>query len=250
MPSRRFTLPLVMLLAVFGLGLYLLMSGIAVRPWGFADVFDPQRTIGGGLLMLGAFTVTLFLAARSSIPRDPAKAARRFRKAAEKGSAAAQFNLGVLYDTGRGVPGDLGAAVTWYRKAAQQGFAEAQFNLAQMHRRGEGAERDAAEAVKWFLKAAKQGHVLAQFNLSIMYEHGAGVGKDDTKAADWCRKAAEQGHADAQYNLGQMYRLGQGCPATPPRPQSGSAAPPLSPWRPPPRGASGSCPDRGAGCRG
>ena len=215
MEGRRFTLSLVMFLAVFGFGLYLLMSGIAVRPWGFGAVYDPQRTFGGAFLMLGALTVALYLAARSTIPRNPAKAARWFRKAAEKGGAAAQFNLGILYDTGRGVPRDLGAAVTWYRKAAEQGFAEAQFNLAQMYRRGEGAESDAAEAVKWLLKAAKQGHVVAQFNLSHMYEHGVGVDKDDTEAANWCREAAEQGHGDAQYNLGQMYRLGQGVPRDP-----------------------------------
>ena len=77
MGGRRFTLSLVMSLAVFGLGLYLLMSGIAVRPWGFADVFDPQRTIGGGLLMLGALTVVLIQAARPNIPGDPAKAAEQ-----------------------------------------------------------------------------------------------------------------------------------------------------------------------------
>jgi hypothetical protein len=227
MEGRRFTLSLVMFLAVFGFGLYLPMSGIAVRPWGFSAVYDPQRTFGGGFLILGALTVALYLAARSTIPRNPAKAVRWFRKAAEKGGAAAQFNMGILYDTGRGVPRDLGAAVTWYRKSAEQGFAEAQFNLAQMHRRGEGAESDAAEAVKWLMKAAKQGHVLAQFNLSHMYEHGVGVDKDDTEAANWCRKAAEQGMATPSTTWARCTASARACPATPAKPPSGCAAPPL-----------------------
>ncbi|MDP6787884.1 MAG: hypothetical protein QGI13_12230 [Rhodospirillales bacterium] len=47
MGGRRLTLSLLIFLLLFGLGLYLLMSGIAVRPWGFGDVFDPQRTVGG-----------------------------------------------------------------------------------------------------------------------------------------------------------------------------------------------------------
>ena len=96
--------------------------------------------------MLGALTITLFQASQSNIPRDPAMVARRFLKAAQTGNATAQFNLGVLYDTGRGVPRDLIIAMNWYRKAAHQGFAEAQFNLAQMYRQGEGAEHDCPEA--------------------------------------------------------------------------------------------------------
>ena len=40
---------------------------------------------------------------------------------AEKGNAPAQFNLGLMYDNGRGVPKDEAEAVKWYRKAADQG---------------------------------------------------------------------------------------------------------------------------------
>lgn len=44
---------------------------------------------------------------------------------AEKGHPVAQFNLGFLYDTGRGVPQDFEEAVKWYRRAAAQGYVEA-----------------------------------------------------------------------------------------------------------------------------
>ncbi|EET45193.1 Sel1 repeat protein [Neisseria sicca ATCC 29256] len=49
-------------------------------------------------------------------------------QSAKQGNADAQFNLGLMYDSGRGVRQDYTKAVQWYRKAAEQGVAEAQFN--------------------------------------------------------------------------------------------------------------------------
>ena len=47
---------------------------------------------------------------------------------------SAQFNLGAMYGTGRGVPQDDAEAVRWYRLAAEQGNADAQFNLGVVYR--------------------------------------------------------------------------------------------------------------------
>ena len=47
----------------------------------------------------------------------------------DQGLAQAQFNLGVMYDTGEGVPQDDEEAVRLYRLAADQGLADAQYNL-------------------------------------------------------------------------------------------------------------------------
>ena len=49
------------------------------------------------------------------------------RARAEAGDATAQLDLGLMYGTGRGVPQDFAEAVGWYRKAAEQGTALAQF---------------------------------------------------------------------------------------------------------------------------
>ena len=43
---------------------------------------------------------------------------------AERGSAAAQFNVGMRYATGTGVPQDYAMAASWYRKAADQRIKE------------------------------------------------------------------------------------------------------------------------------
>jgi len=54
------------------------------------------------------------------------EAASWYRKAADKGNAAAQYNLGILYADGRGVLKDAAQASAWFSKAAAQGFGAAQ----------------------------------------------------------------------------------------------------------------------------
>jgi len=49
-----------------------------------------------------------------------------WRPLAEQGEADVQFNVGLMYDKGKGVPQDDAEAVKWYRKAADQGHADAQ----------------------------------------------------------------------------------------------------------------------------
>ena len=56
-------------------------------------------------------------------------------KAAERGSAKAQFEAGLMYFYGVGVPVDMEKAAYWFEKAKKQGFADpgnmllkAQFN--------------------------------------------------------------------------------------------------------------------------
>ena len=70
----------------------------------------------------------------------------------------AQFNLGVMYNTGRGVAQDDKQAVAWYRKAAEQGDAMAQFNLGVMYNTGSGVAQDYKQSYAWFSSAAANGH--------------------------------------------------------------------------------------------
>ena len=96
--------------------------------------------------------------------------------------------------------------------AAEQGFARAQYNLGVMYDKGRGVPQDFAEAMKWFRKAADQNHAKAQFNIGFMYERGQGVAQNYAGAMSWYRKAADQGDAAAQTNVGSMYATGHGVP--------------------------------------
>ena len=146
------------------------------------------------------------------IPQDYVEAARWYRQAAEQGDADAQFSIAIMYDNGQGVPQDDVEAVRWYRQAAEQGNTSAQFNLAIMYDSGQGVPQDDVEAVRWYRQAAEQGNASAQFNLALMYTYGEGVPQDYAEAAKWYRQAAEQGNTSAQFNLAIMYDNGQGVP--------------------------------------
>ena len=146
------------------------------------------------------------------IPMDAVKAAFWFRKAAEQQHADAQHSLGLMYEYGLGVPENDIQAVFWYRKAAEQGHAEAQHFLGHMYDDGEGVPVDDVQAVSWYRKAAEQGYAGAQYTLGVKYALGKGVPMDGVQAVSWYRKAAEQGYARAQYTLGSTYDDGYRVP--------------------------------------
>ena len=79
------------------------------------------------------------------------------------------FDLGVKHAAGKGVPQDYVQAANWYRKAADRGLAAAQWSLGNLYRSGEGVPQNDAEALKWYRKAADQGNVGALLALGNMY---------------------------------------------------------------------------------
>lgn len=133
------------------------------------------------------------------------KALALFLKAAEGGSANAQYIVGTYCESGR-IDGnaDLAAAVAWYRKAARQGFAAAQTRLGMMYAHGEGLAKDNRQAHAWFSRAAEQGDGLAQYQLAQMLEHGTGIEADPALAEAWYLKAAEQGIVEAQLRMAKL----------------------------------------------
>ena len=92
---------------------------------------------------------------------DYATALRLFQQLADKGSATAQLNLGIMYANGQGVAQNYAEAVKWYGLAANQGLAAAQHNLALMYTNGQGVPQNYVLAYKWFSLSAAQGHAEA-----------------------------------------------------------------------------------------
>ena len=80
---------------------------------------------------------------------DYATALKLWRPLAERDNAAAQGNLGNMYENGRGVAQDYAEAVKWLGKAADQGNVEAMHNLGLMYAKGQGVPQDYMEAYKW-----------------------------------------------------------------------------------------------------
>jgi hypothetical protein len=133
---------------------------------------------------------------------DYVKAFRLFKSLAEQGNVDAQFNVGEMYDNGKGVPEDNAKAVYWYRKSAEQGDKWAQFNLGIKYDKGEGVPENDAKAVHWYRKAAEQGLARARLRLSLMYATGDGVPEDYVQAYAWSSIAAVQGEELAKKSQG------------------------------------------------
>ena len=87
---------------------------------------------------------------------------------ADQGMAAAQFNLGITYDTGLGVSENDAEAVKWFRTAADQGHAKPQFNLGNMYYFGEGVPENNIRAYVWWSMAKTQGNTGAATNINIL----------------------------------------------------------------------------------
>ena len=126
---------------------------------------------------------------------------------AEAGDPKAQYYIGFMHYSGKGVNQDSLEALKWVKPAAESGLAEAQYLFAMMNEEGlpepKGNEKEKgkgkakakakarkvvhkAEAIKWLTLASEQGHVTAQVKLAERHLHGQGVPQDMVQAYTWC----------------------------------------------------------------
>ena len=154
---------------------------------------------------------------------------------AEKGDAQAQYELGLLYQTGEGnLKADTQAAIDWLSQSAKNGLEKAdkalndiyanRDNIADMlqshadkagnifdqgvaagkdlwnQMMNSGVAKDTEKAVDWITKAASAGNAAAQNKLGEMYLNGTGVKQDKKAAASWFKKACDNGNADGCSN--------------------------------------------------
>lgn len=155
----------------------------------------------------------LYLTGRNNhVPKDVKKAIYWLTQAAEQGEARARFNLYFVYRDGEGVPSDWELAGNWLVKASEAGSKEADGELASIYMFGGIFAPDDDKANIYLKKLAQSGDPWAQYNLALNFEFGRGLEVDEKEAAALYRKAAESGFADAQFRLGQAYMSARGVP--------------------------------------
>jgi hypothetical protein len=76
--------------------------------------------------------------------------------AADLGYCPAIYELGVCYETGRGVTRNEASAAACFRQAAENDHYEAQVRLGLMYERGLGVAQNTDEAIRWYRRAAAQ----------------------------------------------------------------------------------------------
>jgi TPR repeat protein len=157
---------------------FALFTLVAVTSAGFADILDDA-------LNAASFG-------------DYKKAHQLWLIEAEKGSAEAQANIGLLYGDGLGVPQSDKEAVKWYRMSAEQGERRAQYYMGTVYEDGRGIPQDYKEAARNYRLAAVQGFIKAQYKLGLLYLKGQGVVRSTENAYAWWSVAASKGHKEAQ----------------------------------------------------
>jgi TPR repeat protein len=120
-----------------------------------------------------------------------------FTIAAESGLDLAQYNLGILYFTGRGADVDYDLAFKWTQAAADQGHIAALFNLGSLYFSGQGTTPDEDRAVELYGRSAKSGHADAALTLAKMYRDGESVDQDPVQAHVWASMALNNEHREA-----------------------------------------------------
>ena len=99
---------------------------------------------------------------------DYKKAYKFWLTLAEQGNVTAQYNLGYIYEKGKGVPQDYKEAVRLYRLSAEQGDVDAQLKLGVSYGMGRGVPKDYALAHMWWNLSGSNGNKEAAENRDIV----------------------------------------------------------------------------------
>ena len=120
--------------------------------------------------------------------------------------ALAQYFVARLYEQGIGLEKSHEKAIEFLEKSADNGNYPAEFDLGVLYNDGKGGlVQDKAQACKLFEKAADQGHTMAMHNTGYCYQSGVGAKKDLDKAIHYYSKATEAGSVRSGHNLAMVY---------------------------------------------
>lgn len=144
---------------------------------------------------------------------DTEKAKAAYQQAADQGNAEAMIRLGGLHFNAKDGKGDPQAALSWYKKAAEKGNRDAYYQLGLLSEAGVTTHIDYANALKDYEHAAKLGSQQGMLAAARMLQYGIGVAVNQKQAALYYEMLAGLGNAFAQYQLAELYEK-KGIPET------------------------------------
>ena len=138
------------------------------------------------------------------------------REKAQQGDVEAQLKLGDEFFFGRNRPRNPTVAAYWFRQAAEQGSAAGLYNLGVCQEQGWGIGRSRASAYLSFEKAAQAGLPAARMRRAILLFRGVAPEKTDSgeppgvtaspvKAAELLRELIREGFAPARFELANLF---------------------------------------------
>lgn len=133
-----------------------------------------------------------------------------YQMAANQGDKIGEYNLGLIYEQGKGVPTNFQYASKIYKNAVEKNHIKAKVQLAGLYLTGLSKEYNLAEAIKLYQLASNDKDRDAQYQLGLMLETGYGVKSDYQKAIDFYLSARNHGNAKAILALARMNQYGIG----------------------------------------
>jgi TPR repeat protein len=125
-------------------------------------------------------------------------------KLAQKGNAEAQFKVGEMYETGRGVEKNIVEAKRWITRAAEQGHQAANYKLLYYDLQNNGVTAKNKPKLAELQQAAKGGNGIAQYYVGLMHSRGVGLRRNSTVALDWLGKASTLGVTAAEAEIAHI----------------------------------------------
>ncbi len=147
-----------------------------------------------------------------TIDEDYARAFTSYQLAAKKGNAVGQYDLGLMYENGKGIAVNYEDARKLYTDAAKEGNSKAMTQLADLYFTGLGGDRNESESLAWYTKAASSGEASAMYQLGLFSETGVATRLDFTQAVNYYQQAAARGNEKAKLALARMYQYALGVP--------------------------------------
>jgi len=125
---------------------------------------------------------------------------------ANEGKIQAMYDVGKLYQRGRGVNRNINKAAEWFKKAAATGHAGAQARLGILYFEGRGVKQNYQKALKLLNAAAKKNVSSAYYQLANMFELGTGVRQDLHQSIYWYKKAKQSGYYLAEGKIARLQK--------------------------------------------
>jgi enhanced entry protein EnhC len=133
-----------------------------------------------------------------------------YQLAANQQDPIGQYNLGLMYELGKGVPVDYNKAQALYEQSATKHHTKAMVQLAGIYFNGLAGSRDEEKAMELYKKAAQKGDREALYQLGLMSETGVGTDLNINKAIDYYQRSAKKENTKASLALARIYQYGQG----------------------------------------
>jgi len=135
-----------------------------------------------------------------SLYADISSGVFRFQvKLAEQGNPEAQYKVGEMYETGKGVQRNAETALTWFEKAAAQDHKKAVYKLLYLDIKKNGLNSHSKTQLGVLRQESASGNPDAQYYLGKMYATGVGVPKSLNNALTWLNKATFNGVSEAEH---------------------------------------------------